>query len=63
LKTHEPRTPVTARFYTELSPLTSDPQITERVHLVFNCLTGHAEIDDYRPLLGAPLTMAESFCG
>jgi polyphosphate kinase len=55
--------PVTARFYTDLSILTSDPQITERVHMVFNYLTAHAEIDDYRPLLVAPLTMAESFLG
>ena len=55
--------PVTARFYTDLSLLTSDPQITDRVHMVFNYLTAHAEIDDYRPLLVAPLTMAESFLG
>jgi polyphosphate kinase len=55
--------PVTARFYTDLSLLTSDPQITEKVHMVFNYLTAHAEIDDYRPLLVAPLTMAESFLG
>ena len=55
--------PDTARFYTDLSLLTSDAQITERVHMVFNYLTAHAEIDDYRPLLVAPLTMAESFLG
>jgi len=55
--------PVTARFYTDLSLLTSNPEITERVHMVFNYLTAHAEIDDYRPLLVAPLTMAESFLG
>jgi polyphosphate kinase len=55
--------PVTARFYTDLSLLTCDSQITERVHMVFNYLTAHAEIDDYRPLLVAPLTMAESFLG
>jgi polyphosphate kinase len=55
--------PVTARFYTDLSLLTCDQQITERVHMVFNYLTAHAEIDDYRPLLVAPLTMAESFLG
>jgi polyphosphate kinase len=55
--------PVTARFYTDLSLLTADPQITEQVHLVFNYLTAHAEVDDYRPLLVAPLTMAESFLG
>jgi polyphosphate kinase len=55
--------PDTARFYTDLSLLTCDPQMTERVHMVFNYLTAHAEIDDYRPLLVAPLTMAESFLG
>ncbi len=55
--------PVTARFYTDLSLLTSNPEMTERVHTVFNYLTAHAEIDDYRPLLVAPLTMAESFLG
>jgi polyphosphate kinase len=53
----------TARFYTDLSLLTCDPQITERVAMVFNYLTAHAEVDDYRPLLVAPLTMAESFLG
>lgn len=55
--------PVTARFYTDLSLLTCNPEITERVHMVFNYLTAHAEVDDYRPLLVAPLTMAESFLG
>ena len=53
--------PLTARFYTDLSLLTCDPQMTERVHMVFNYLTAHAELDDYNPLLVAPLTMAESF--
>ena len=53
--------PVTARFYTDLSLLTSDPAMTEKVHMVFNYLTAHAEIADYKPLLVAPLTMAESF--
>src|SRR5580700_1811880 len=55
--------PVTARFYTDLSLLTADPAITEKVHMVFNYLTAHAEINDYLPLLVAPLTMAESFLG
>jgi polyphosphate kinase len=55
--------PITSRFYTDLSLLTSNSEITERVHTVFNYLTAHAEIDDYRPLLVAPLTMAESFLG
>ncbi len=53
--------PDTSRFYTDLSLLTSDPQIAERVHMIFNYLTAHAEVDDYSPLLVAPLTMAESF--
>jgi polyphosphate kinase len=53
--------PDTARFYTDLSLLTSDAQMAERVHMVFNYLTAHAELDDYSPLLVAPLTMAESF--
>ena len=53
--------PITARFYTDLSLLTSDPDITEQVHMVFNYLTAHAEIDHYKPLLVAPLTMAENF--
>jgi polyphosphate kinase len=53
--------PVTARFYTDLSLLTCDPAITDQVHMVFNYLTAHAEIDDYKPLLVAPLTMAETF--
>jgi polyphosphate kinase len=29
--------------------------------MIFNYLTAHAEVDDYSPLLVAPLTMAESF--
>uniref|UniRef100_E6Q091 ATP-polyphosphate phosphotransferase n=1 Tax=mine drainage metagenome TaxID=410659 RepID=E6Q091_9ZZZZ len=53
--------PVTARFYTDLSLLTSDPILTDQVHMVFNYLTAHAEIADYSPLLVAPLTMAERF--
>jgi polyphosphate kinase len=53
--------PVTARFYTDISLLTSDPAITVGVHNVFNYLTAHSESDDYAPLLVAPLTLAESF--
>ena len=40
--------PETARFYTDLSLLTSNPQIAERVHMVFNYLTAHAELDATR---------------
>lgn len=53
--------PVTARFYTDISMLTSDPDITASMHSVFNYLTAHSESDDYKPLLVAPLTLAESF--
>lgn len=50
----------TARFYTDISLLTADPEITARVHSVFNYLTARAESDDYSPLLVAPLTLAEN---
>jgi polyphosphate kinase len=53
--------PVTARFYTDISLLTADPAITTAVHNVFNYLTAHAEAQDFRPLLVAPLTLADSF--
>ena len=50
-----------ARIYTDMSLLTANPQITSAVHSVFNYLTANSESDDYRPLLVAPLTMAEGF--
>ena len=53
--------PNTARFYTDMSLLTSDPEITASMGAVFNYLTAHSESDDYAPLLVAPLTLAESF--
>ena len=53
--------PVTSRFYTDLSLLTADPEITSSMHAVFNYLTAHSESSDYSPLLVAPLTLAESF--
>ncbi len=51
--------PVTSRFYTDISFLTSDPSITASVHSVFNYLTAHSEQDDYSPLLVAPITLAQ----
>jgi len=51
--------PVTARFYTDISLLTADAAITTAVHNVFNYLTAHAEARDFRPLLVAPLTLAD----
>jgi len=53
--------PSTARFYTDISLLTSDPQLTLGAHNVFRYLTAHSESDDYKPLLVSPLTLAETF--
>ncbi len=51
--------PVTARFYTDMSLMTSDPAMTSAVHEVFNYLTAEAEREEYSPLLVAPITLAE----
>jgi polyphosphate kinase len=51
--------PSTARFYTDLSFMTSDPAITAAVQHVFNYLTAHAEYDNYLPLMIAPVSLAE----
>ncbi|HWZ51171.1 MAG TPA: polyphosphate kinase 1 [Granulicella sp.] len=53
--------PVTARFYTDISLLTSRPHITAAVQAVFNYLTAEAESEAYRPLLLAPVSMAQTF--
>lgn len=53
--------PVTARFYTDISLLTSRPEITSAVQAVFRyltALTGEADDDACRPLMVAPLTLA-----
>jgi polyphosphate kinase len=50
--------PVTARFYTDISLLTSKPEMTAAVQKVFNYLTAETESDSYAPLLVAPLTLA-----
>ena len=52
--------PVTARFYTDISLLTSRPELTEAVQKVFNYLTADTESDTFAPLLVAPLTLADS---
>jgi polyphosphate kinase len=51
--------PVTARFYTDISLLTSKPEITSEVQKVFNYLTAETESETYKPLLVAPLTLAD----
>jgi polyphosphate kinase len=53
--------PATARFYSDISLLTADPEITLGAHNVFRYLTAHSESDDYKPLLVSPLTLAETF--
>jgi len=52
--------PSTARFYTDLSLLTSDPRITNSVHHVFNYLTAYSERSQYAPLFVAPLNLGKS---
>ena len=53
--------PVTARFYTDISLLTSRPELTEAIQRVFRYLTADWEAapDAYRPLQVAPLTLAQ----
>lgn len=50
---------VTARFYTDISFLTANPAITAAVARVFNYLTAQTEQQSYRPLLVAPITLAQ----
>src|SRR4029077_18407340 len=52
--------PSTARYYSDLSLLTSDPEITAAVHDVFNYLTAYAEQPSYKPLLVAPRDLAKN---
>ena len=51
--------PNTARFYTDLSFLTANHEITLAVQHVFNYLTAHAESDNYLPLMIAPVSLAD----
>ena len=55
--------PSTARFYTDLSLLTSDTQITSAVHHVFNYLTAYSERHEYHPLFVAPLNLGKNCLG
>jgi polyphosphate kinase len=51
--------PVTARFYTDISLLTSRIELTAAVQKVFNYLTAETEMTNYDPLLVAPITLAD----
>jgi polyphosphate kinase len=53
--------PSTARFYTDLSLLTSDVHLTSAVHHVFNYLTAYSERSQYSPLFVAPLNLGKNF--
>ncbi len=55
--------PSTAKFYTDLSLLTSDARITSSVHHVFNYLTAYSERPNYNPLFVAPLNLGRSCAG
>jgi polyphosphate kinase len=52
--------PSTARFYSDLSLLTCDPQLTSAVHHVFNYLTAYCERAQYHPLFVAPLNLGKN---
>jgi polyphosphate kinase len=51
--------PATAAFYTDLSLLTANVEMTVAVHNVFNFLTAYTEQPNYNPLLVAPVDLAE----
>lgn len=55
--------PVTARFYTDISLLTSRIELTAAVQKVFNYLTADTESTSYDPLLVAPITLADRLVG
>jgi polyphosphate kinase len=50
----------TARFYTDLSLMTADPEITGAVHDVFGFLTAYSERSSYAPLMVSPVNIAEN---
>ncbi|MFO0851372.1 MAG: polyphosphate kinase 1 [Gemmataceae bacterium] len=49
--------PQTARIYTDLGFFTASPEFAEDVTLLFNHLTGYAELPQYRKLVVAPSRM------
>ena len=53
--------PSTARFYTDLSVLTSDEELGEEVAMLFNTLTGLSEFKGVKLLLVAPFQLHENF--
>jgi polyphosphate kinase len=52
--------PSTAHFYSDLSLLTCDPEVTSAVHAVFNFLTARSEQPNYNPLFVSPINLARN---
>ncbi len=55
--------PRTARTYTDFSLLTSEPQLTEEVAIVFNTLTGLAGYPGLKKLMVAPFDLKQRLIG
>ncbi len=54
--------PKTARLYTDLSYMTTNPAITTDVATLFNTLTGFSREPKFNKLLVAPFNMHQTFC-
>ena len=52
--------PSTAHFYSDLSLLTCDPEMTSAAHAIFNFLTARSEQENYQPLFVAPVDLAKN---
>src|SRR5713101_1567703 len=52
--------PSTAHFYSDLSLLTCQPELTSAVHAVFNFLTARSEQTNYKPLFVSPIDLARN---
>ena len=52
--------PSTAHFYSDLSLLTCDREVTAAVHAVFNFLTARSEQPNYKPLFVSPIDLAKN---
>jgi polyphosphate kinase len=50
----------TAHFYSDLSLLTCDSEVTSAVHAVFNFLTARSEQSNYKPLFVSPIDLARN---
>jgi len=53
--------PSTARIYTDLGLLTSNPELTQEVATLFNTLTGLAEYPGFKKLMVSPFDLATRF--